>query len=59
MVNNKTELLQLEVRLLMLDEERDAARKQQESLKRKLVEADKAKADLILRTIKMGLARTT
>lgn len=54
MVNSKTELLQLQVRLLMAEEDKQRL----EAQKEKLAKANKAKADFLLRTIKMQLSRT-
>lgn len=54
MMNNKEELTMLEVKLLQLEHEECKKREQA----KKLAERNKAQADLILRTIKMQLART-
>lgn len=54
MVNSKQELTQLEVKLMQLEHEQQL--KQQQATK--LAERNKAQADMILRTIKMQLART-
>lgn len=57
MVNNKMELLLVQLREALDLDGADAARKVTETAAEKLRQANKAKADMILRTIKMGLSR--
>lgn len=58
MVNNQKELLLLQVKLLQLEHEQEVAAAIAEEKKRKLAQKNKEQADLLLRTIKMQLART-